>query len=262
LTVVGGGLPAPRPEIRAPARHNPALVRILERVNADVELWTLWKCANVNAVDRMGTSDHGWVHVQIVANLGLKLMRLLMDAGIQPGVVLHHGLGRDEAEVVVVLGALLHDLGVAAHPQQGDRASFSLAHQKLRELLADSYDVATRTVIFAEALHVVLAQRRDAAALTREAGAVRVADALDMAKGRSRTAGMAGTAIEAVEVRRGATRPVTVEVVVSGGAGVVELEEALRREFMPSGLLDYLELKIRVAGAGAVAAPDSGHRPA
>ena len=252
LAVVGGPSQPVRQEIRVPARHNPLLLRIVERVNADVELWTLWKCANVNSVERLGNSDHGWVHVQIVANLGLKLLRLLMDAGVQPGIVQHHGLGRDEAEVVVVLGALLHDLGICVHQEEHERHSLFLAQMKLRDLLADCCDVATRTVLFAEALHTVIAHRWDVQPFTREAGVVKVADALDMTKGRTRTAALPPLSgpiamIEAVEVHRGQTRPAAVEVVVASSVGIQQLEDLLLRQFQTSGIQDYLELSVRVA---------------
>ncbi|RPJ11292.1 MAG: phosphohydrolase, partial [Deltaproteobacteria bacterium] len=70
--------------IRVPARHNPRLLKIIDRVNADDELYTLWQVINTNAVKRLGMSDHGPVHVQIVANIALKLLRLLIDRGVQP----------------------------------------------------------------------------------------------------------------------------------------------------------------------------------
>ncbi len=74
----------PRFLIRLPARHNPRLQAIIDRVNADDELYALWQAANMNAVKRRGMSDHGPVHVQIVANIALKLLRLLVDKGVQP----------------------------------------------------------------------------------------------------------------------------------------------------------------------------------
>src|SRR5574341_680925 len=84
-----------------PARHNPLLQALVNRINADEELWQLWRCANVNVVDRLGMSDHGEVHVRIVANAALKLLRLLRDAGHAPGVVAQHGLTAEDAEVIV-----------------------------------------------------------------------------------------------------------------------------------------------------------------
>src|SRR2546430_14598727 len=92
--------PAPEPPslplvrdvlIRVPARHNARLQKIIDRVNQDDELYMFWRCANINAVDRLGMSDHGLVHVQIVANIALKLLRLLVGQGVQPAVVTEHG---------------------------------------------------------------------------------------------------------------------------------------------------------------------------
>jgi metal-dependent HD superfamily phosphatase/phosphodiesterase len=34
-------------------------------------------------------TDHGPVHVKIVMNLAVRMLRLLVDAGIQPAVVTH-----------------------------------------------------------------------------------------------------------------------------------------------------------------------------
>ena len=70
--------------VKVPARHNQTLARLMEAVNADRGLHALWRCANVNAVDRLGMSDHGPVHVQIVANIGLRLLRLLVASGSTP----------------------------------------------------------------------------------------------------------------------------------------------------------------------------------
>src|SRR5689334_3607518 len=89
--------------IRVPARHNTRLQHILDRVNQDEELYMLWRCANINAVDRLGMSDHGPVHVHIIANIALKLLRLLVARGVQPSIVADHALTSEDAEVVVVL---------------------------------------------------------------------------------------------------------------------------------------------------------------
>src|SRR5687768_17653703 len=80
-----------------PARHNPRLQALVDRLNADEELRQLWRCANVNAVDRLGQGDSGEVHARIVANAALKLLRLLRDAGEVPSVTDQHRLPPDEA---------------------------------------------------------------------------------------------------------------------------------------------------------------------
>src|SRR4029079_11647457 len=121
-----------------------------------------------------------------------KLLRLLVGHGIQPSIIAQHALTNDDAEVVVVLAALLHDVGMAIHRDDHERFSLILATLKLRELLDGVYDLAARTVMLAEVLHAIIAHLSDGRPLTREAGIVRVADALDMAKGRSRMAFEAG----------------------------------------------------------------------
>src|SRR6266581_4519543 len=97
--------------INVPVRGNRKLRELIERVNADKQLKGWWHVANVNAVLRLGINDHSWVHIQIVANIALKLLRQLTKHGVEPGLVKDYGMSRDDAEVEVVLGALLHCIG-------------------------------------------------------------------------------------------------------------------------------------------------------
>src|ERR687887_974038 len=85
--------------IRAPERANKKLRTLLERVNADRQLKGWWHVANVNATVRMEINDHSWVHIQIVANIALKLLRQLTKHGVVPSVVRDYGLTREDAEV-------------------------------------------------------------------------------------------------------------------------------------------------------------------
>src|SRR5947209_18813752 len=73
-----------RPLFHVPARHNPKLQRLVDAINADVSLHHIWRCANVNAVDRSNMSDHGPVHIRIVAHIALELVRLLTTRAVQP----------------------------------------------------------------------------------------------------------------------------------------------------------------------------------
>lgn len=258
LTTASEALPAEqRPIIRVPARHNPRLTEVIERVNRDEELAALWHCANVNAVDRLRFTDHGWVHVQIVANVGLKLLRLLFDAGIKPSIAEHHGMTNDDAEVVVVLAALLHDLGMSITRDDHERLSLMIAQPKLRELLFGVYNLRSQTILASETLHAIQAHRWDATCLTIEAGVVKVADALDMAKGRSRIPFEAGSvnihsvsalAIEGVMLQAGESKPIGVEVTMSNSAGVFQLDELLKRKLHNSSIAQYVEVTARVTG--------------
>jgi len=60
------------------------LQALLDAINQDMSLQQVWRCANVNAVDRAGMSDHGLLHIRIVANISLKLLRLPVGGGGEP----------------------------------------------------------------------------------------------------------------------------------------------------------------------------------
>lgn len=246
------------PLIRVPSRHNANLATILERVNADRELITLWRCANVNSVDRMNRSDHGRVHVQIVANIALKLLRLLLDAGVQPGVVRNYGLTNADAEVVVFLAAVLHDVGIAVHRSEHEHHSLWVAAPKAKELMSGLYDIEHQTIIWSEAMHAIVAHNKEIEALTPEAGVVKIADALDMSKGRSRIPFESGSvnmhslsaaAIDKVSITKGETRPIRVLVDMTNSAGIFQIDELLKEKIATSGLRDQVEVVATVESA-------------
>ena len=70
--------------VRAPTRGNRGLERLLDAANADQQLKAWWHVAAVNASRRLGMSDHSWVHIQIVLNIGLRIGRLLFRRGVTP----------------------------------------------------------------------------------------------------------------------------------------------------------------------------------
>lgn len=243
--------------VKVPARHNQKLARLMEAVNADRGLHALWRCANVNAVDRLGMSDHGPVHVQIVANIGLRLLRLLVQSGSTPSIVSDHGLDLHDAELVVVLGGLLHDIGMSIHRDDHERFSLMLAAPKLRELLAGIYQEPYLTVVVSETLHAIITHRSDGRPKTLEAGVVRVADALDMAKGRSRIPFEAGqvnihsvsaAAIDKVVISRGETKPIRIDIQMSNSAGIFQLDELLKEKLSGSGLEARVEVTAQIEG--------------
>jgi len=243
--------------LTVPSHHNAKLSAVLERINADAELAQMWKCANINAVDRSGINDHGEVHIRIVANAGLRLLRLLEDAGIQPSIVLNYGLTQDEAEVIVVLGACLHDLGIAVHRDEHEQYSVALAYPKIRQLLAGLYEEPAITMLTADTLHAIIAHRWDVRCLTLEAGVLKVADTLDMTGGRSRIPFEAGSvnihsvsaqAVSAVNIAKGEARPVRISIVLTNPAGIYQVDELLKRKLRNSTLAPYVEVEARLAG--------------
>ena len=243
--------------LNVPTRHNERLRRLVSRLDRDVELHTIWECANVNAVERSGITDHGQVHIKIVTNIALKLLRLLLEADIPMGVVQDHGLSNDDAEVVVVLASCLHDLGISIHRTSHENYSLIVAERKARELLEGLYDLRERTIMVAETLHAVIAHRWDVACLTTEAGVVKVADALDVTEGRSRIPFEAGKtdihaisamAIDQVEIRKGEEVPILVEIAMNNSAGIFQVDELLKRKLRNSSIAPYVQVRASIQG--------------
>lgn len=242
--------------IHVPARHNERLRRVLAEINANVSLYQLWCSANVTAT-RLEMSDHGPVHVQIVANTSLKLLRMIVEAGATPATVKDYGLTSEDAEVVVVLGALLHDIGMAIHRADHEIFSLILAPAQINQLLEPIYGEPERTALLAEVLHTIISHRAGGRPLTLEAGVVRVGDALDMSQGRSRIPYQAGlinihsvsaTAIENVRILRGEIKPVRIAITMTNSAGIFQIDELLRDKLQGSGLEPYIEIEAVVEG--------------
>lgn len=244
-------------ELKIPPRDNKKLKALINNINADRELWQIWKCANVNAVDRAGISDHGEVHIQIVANAALRIIRLLIKGGVEPSVVTDHDLSNDAAEVIVVLAACLHDSGISVHRDHHERYSLFIAFRKTRELLHGIYEEPDLTTMVSETLHAIIAHDSSEKCLTVEAGAVKVADATDMTLGRSRIPFEAGKvnihsvsaqAVNSVNIVKGETKPVCIEIELANSAGIFQIDELLKNKLRFSPLKQYIQVTARIEG--------------
>jgi metal-dependent HD superfamily phosphatase/phosphodiesterase len=241
--------------LRVPARGNRKLRKLLEKVAGDEQIKAWWHVANVNAVVRLEINDHSWVHIQIVTNIALKLLRQLTKNGVQPSLVSDYRLTVEDSEVVVVLASLLHDVGMSVHRRDHEDWSLFLAEPKIRELLEDLYDEPDRTVLVSEVLQAITSHRADGQPLSLEAGILRVADALDMAKGRSRIPfergsvsihSLSAAAIDEVRIGDGQTRPVMVEIVMNNSSGIYQVDGLLKAKLRGSGLEPYVEVVARI----------------
>lgn len=240
-----------------PVKDNAKLKKLVELIQADAELNQMWKCANINAVDRCGISDHGEIHIRIVANSALRIYRLLVEGGVTPSVVKNYGLTPEDGELVVVTAACMHDLGISVHRDQHERYSLWLAYPKARHLLGQIYEDPQLTIMVAEVLHAIIAHDADERCLTIEAGAVKVADATDMSEGRSRIPFKAGQvnihsvsalAIESVKIEKGEKHPVRITVNMVNSAGVFQVDDLLRHKLKSNTIQPYVEVVAKIVG--------------
>jgi metal-dependent HD superfamily phosphatase/phosphodiesterase len=237
--------------IRVPVRGDRKLRTVIDRVNRDDQLKAWWHVANVNAVARMEINDHSWVHIQIVTNIALKLLRQLTKHGVEPAMVTDYGMTRDDSEVVVALTALTHCIGMSVHRKGHEDFSLFLAEPKLRQLLEGLYDEPELTVVVSEVLQGIISHRSDGEPLTLEAGILRVADALDMEQGRSRIAfergrvgihSLSAAAIEEVEISDGEEKPIRISIRMNNSSGIYQVDGLLKAKLRGSGLEPYVEV--------------------
>lgn len=238
-------------KIHVPSESNPLMEKILEAVNKNGEIATLWKVINVNAIERLGMTDHGPVHFQIVANIAVKFVRMLVRSGIKMSVTENYGLSDQYTEAIVLLAALFHDLGMSINRDGHEEFSLFITNNLLHQIL-DFLPVEERTIIISETLHAIISHRSGGTPVTIEAGIVRVADALDMSKGRSRIPYESGSvnihsvsaaAIENVEIAKGENKPIQINITMNNSAGLYQLDELLRKKILGSGIEKYISVR-------------------
>jgi hypothetical protein len=236
--------------LRAPTRGNRRLERLLEAANGDARVRGWWYMQQVFA-ERLGMSDHSWVHIQIVLNIALRLFRLLERRGVEPAMVRDHGMREHDAEVVIAAACMLHDSGMSIHRTDHEAFSLFLTADRLPVLLDGIYEDPELTVMMAETMHAVIGHRRRGDPLTPEAGIVRIADALDMASGRSRVPfetgrpnihSLSAAAIDEVKIEPGEERAVRIEIDMNNSSGLFQVDELLATKLRGSGLEEHVEV--------------------
>jgi len=241
-----------------PYRKNSKLGKIMKMVKEDVRLHSFWKCSNVMAIDRMGYTDHGPTHVKIVANLALKLLRILINKDVQPSVVKYYGMKNEDAEVIVVLGSIFHDLGMIVTRHDHEKFSVMIASEFIKKYLKSVYSEEESVTILSEVLHSIVAHEQPHKPLTVEAGIVGIADALDMEAGRARIPFKSGKvdihavsalSIEKIEIiEQEKTDPTTIKIKMTNSAGVFQIDELLKPRIEKSGLQKYFHVIAEITG--------------
>ncbi len=234
------------------------LNEVLAFVEADEEITAYLEAQNVNPVLRMGYNDHGAKHVEIVRNRALRLYELLKRDGIHFNGAADQDLSEMDEGVIIALAATLHDIGHVVHRDQHAYYSIDLAADVLDRILPEFYDPGDTVRMKGEVLHAMLCHETKEDPLTTEAGVMRIADALDMERGRSRIPyeqggrginTLSSQAIERVELLEGDETPVHVEITMRNAAGVYQVDNLLKDKVTGSDLED--EVRIVALNSGA-----------
>jgi uncharacterized protein len=170
-------------------------------------------------------------------------------------MVADHGMRPHDAEVVIAAGCLLHDAGMSIHRTDHEAYSLFLVADRLPLLLDGIYEEPELTVVMSEVLHAVIGHRRRGDPLTVEAGVVRVADALDMASGRSRVPfesgrpnihSLSAAAIDEVKIEPGREKAARIEIAMNNSSGLFQVDELLATKLRGSSLEEHLEVVARI----------------
>ncbi|THE62907.1 HD domain-containing protein [Salinadaptatus halalkaliphilus] len=224
---------------------------VLEFVDRDEEIQTYLEAQNINAVDRMRYNDHGVKHIEIVRNRALCLYELLKASNVEFNGAGEQGLSEADESVIIALAATLHDIGHVVHRDEHVYYSIPLAADILDRVLEEFYNLAEAVRMKGEVLHAILCHHTAETPLTTEAGIIRVADALDMERGRSRIPyehggrginTLSSQAIKRVSLYEGETSPVLVEIAMTNAAGVYQVDNLLKAKLRGSGLEDEIRI--------------------
>ena len=227
------------------------LNEVLAFLDDDEEVQTYLDAQNVNPVSRMRYNDHGSKHVSIVRDRALTLYELFYDSDVKFNGAAEQGLEEADEAVIVGLAATLHDIGHVVHRDEHPYYSIPLAADLLDRILEHWYDTAEAVRVKGEVLHAILCHHTEETPLTTEAGIVRLADGLDMERGRSRYPYERGgrgintvssQAIETVTLRSGEDVAVLVEIEMHNAAGVYQVDELLKAKLRGSGLEDHVRI--------------------
>ena len=227
------------------------LNEVLAYLRADEEVTAYLEAQNVNAVDRKRYNDHGAKHISIVRNHALRLYELLKRSTVEFNGASQQGLAEADESVIIALAATLHDVGHTVHRDRHAFYSIPLASDVLDRILPEFYDVGDAVRMKGEVLHAILCHHTAVEPLTTEAGVIRVADALDMERGRSRIPyeqggrginTLSSQAINRVSLHEGDSRPVLVEIEMTNAAGVYQVDNLLKAKLKGSGLEDLVRI--------------------
>jgi len=232
--------------------NEPKVEQMFRLLETDLEVQSTLRMSNVMAVERLKYNDHGPVHSKIVSGSALEIFSLLIQE-VSPTTVKNKVCSLEDAKVVVLCGSYLHDLGNSIHRVDHHFHSCVIANPLLDRLLKKVYpeDPALAVRIKSEILHCIFSHEEEVECLSVEAGAAKIADGTDMARGRARIPyrtgkvdihSLSALSITKVELEKGKRKPVQIFVSMNNPAGVFQIEEVLERKLKTSGIQDLVDV--------------------
>jgi metal-dependent HD superfamily phosphatase/phosphodiesterase len=220
-----------------------------QRISQNRRFLSACEMANAVAVNRLGYNDHGYTHVRIAALNALKIAKLLLKRGVTPTFAAEGHGSVDDAEAIILLGTLLHDVGNAvqrnAHEQHGVAVAMPILEEVLPAVFGENVEKARLAV-----LSCIYEHGDDVLATSIESSIAKVADGTDCENGRARIPyrmygksdihAVSALAIRRVEIRAGKRVPVEILVDMSNPAGVFQIQEVLEKKISSSAIAAHV----------------------
>ena len=243
-----------------------SLRRIFRFLEEDLEVQSYLQMANVMAVERLRYNDHGPVHSRITSGSALEIFDILTRR-FTPTTVRDNICNLEDAKIIVLCGAYLHDIGNAIHRTAHHIHGCIIADSILNRLFSEAYQVNQELALRlkSEILHCIFSHDENIKCLSLEAGCVKVADGTDMAEGRARIPykiggvdihSLSALAIRKVEILEGDDRPVRIVVNMDNPAGIFQVERVLERKISSSGIEEMIEVVVLQKGKEIKSIPD------
>jgi len=236
--------------------------RVWEMLCNDSFLSSQWDMADYIAVTKMQYNAHGKVHAKIVAANALRMLDLLLAAGVQPDIVnttletksgdIVESGDLDDACLIILLSGLLHDIGNQINRADHNLHSEILAIPILDKILPLVYAEERKMgIIRGFILHCIYTHMETVTSYTLEASLLKVADGTDMTKGRGRMPFEMGNvtincvsamSIEEVKIEKGNDKPVSIKINMTNSAGIYQVEEILHKKLVSGIAGKYIEI--------------------
>ena len=245
-------------QVRAQLEGNDDALELYSRLTADSSFLASCEMANAVAVNRLGYNDHGYTHVRIVAANALNMLNILNSKKIVPTFVKEkHGDFLD-AQVIVLLGALFHDIGNAIHREHHQELGIYIAGGIMDGHLPSFYSNAKLHKVKLAVLGCIFEHDESVQATSLEAGIVKVADGTDCENGRARIPyrmfgktdihAVSALAIRQVSITAGKRTPVQITIDMSNPSGLFQVTEVLGKKIDSSGISPLVEVTPLISG--------------
>ncbi len=223
----------------------------------------LMQFCNVVSIERLQMNDHGRVHTKTAALNALTFMDLLEQAGIEPHVVKEGTGDLDDARLVVVVAAYLHDLGMSISRQDHEFHSARLGDPFILGVLRHVYeDEGLVYVLRSYIYECIMGHMAHMSVSSIEAGVVLVSDGCDMENGRARILAQkhhephigdihqhSAMSVTDVTIQCGQKKPIEIFIKMKDATGIFQVEQVLMGKIAMSAIKPHIELAVQI-GSG------------